>query len=116
MSCDGNRARYFATAAAEAAVMEAFGGDQERAQTIIQTIYDTASQRQDMPPALADALTRVLFSQMKSMGMTPPAHAANGLPKRAARQGYAALAQTFMAIRSGRALPVLSAQIAQATP
>ena len=116
MSCDGNRARYFATAAAEAAVMEAFGGDQERAQTIIETIYDTASQRQDVQPALADALTRVLFNQMKSMGMTPPAHAANGLPKPTARQGYAALAQTFMAIRSGRALPVLAAQIAQATP
>lgn len=116
MSCDGNRARYFAATATEAAVLQAFGGDQERAQTIIETIYDTASQRQDVPPPLADALTRVLFTQMKGMGITPPAHAADGLPKTAARQGYAALAQTFMAIRNGRVLPALATQIAQATP
>lgn len=116
MSCDGNRARYFAATATEVAVLQAFGGDQERAQTIIETIYDTASQRQDVAPPLADALTRVLFGQMKGLGITPPAHAADGLPKLAARQGYAALAQTFMAIRNGRALPTLAAQIAQATP
>lgn len=115
MSCDGNRARYFATAATEAVVLQAFGGDAERAQIIIETIYDTASQRQDVQPALADALTRVLFKQMQDMGITPPTHAMDGLPKPAARQGYAALAQTFMAIRNGRALPALAAQIAQVT-
>src|SRR6266508_5502782 len=116
MSCDGNRARYFAAAASEPAVLQAFGGDPERARQIIETIYDTACQRQDVPPPLADALTRVLFGQMKGLGITPPTHAADGLPKLAARQGYAALAQTLMAIRNGRPLPQLAAQIAQTIP
>ncbi len=82
----------------------------------METIYDTARQRQDVQPALADALTRVLFSQMQALGIAPPTHAADGLPKPAARQGYAALAQTLMAIRGGRSLPTLAAQIAQASP
>src|SRR6266511_1639286 len=116
MSCAGNRARYFAAAASEPAVLQAFGGDPERARQIIETIYDTACQRQDVPPPLADALTRVLFGQMKGLGITPPTHAADGLPKLAARQGYAALAQTLMAIRNGRPLPQLAAQIAQTIP
>lgn len=115
MSCEGNRARYLAVVAAEPAVVAALG-DAAHAQTILLTLYDTACQRQDSAPALADALTRLLFGWLRAQGLTPPTHAADGLPKPAARQGYAAIAQTLLAIRSGRALPALAAQIAQATP
>ena len=116
MSCDGNRTRYVAALAGEETVRQALGGEVERARQILETLYDTACQRQDVPPALADALTRLLFGQMQRLGIRPPTHATDGLPKPSARQGYAALAQTLLAIRGGRALPALAAQIAQAIP
>lgn len=86
MSCDGNRARFFQQVAAEPAVQQALGGDVEHTRTMIETLYDTASRRSDIQPVLADALTRTLFVQMKTLGMTPPAHAADGMPLPTARK------------------------------
>jgi hypothetical protein len=39
----------------------------------------------------AEAKTRALFAQMERLGIKPPTHAADGLPKKASQLGYAAV-------------------------
>ena len=87
MSCDNNRARYF-----DHLVTGAGAGASVTAADL-EALY----QARRGPPAdrlaalMAEAKTRQLFSAMQRAGFTPPAHAANGLPKVASQTGYAAV-------------------------
>ena len=89
MSCDGNRAVYFAHICAHAGA----GGGGGVTPADLETLYE----RNIGPPQgeaealLNDAKTRSLFADMRKLAITPPTHSESGLPKVASRRGYAAI-------------------------
>ena len=115
MSCEKNRGAFVAhVAGGGSAAAQAFGGAND-AGAALETIFDTA--RAQAAPSnlaqqtLATAKTRLLFEWMKRSGFTPPTHSPSGLPKADAQFGYAAMYDTIAALRDGKALPALAAQI-----
>ncbi len=98
MSCDGNRHKYFEKAAGHKAVQDTFGSAAE-AQAALEQVFQIArakavtGDRGQMTQA--EARTRKLFAEMRSVDLKPPTHSANGLPKRDAQFGYAAVQQTL---------------------
>jgi len=114
MSCDGNRHKYFEQAVRHKAVLDTFGSApnaQQALEQIFQTARANAATHDRAQSAQSEARTRKLFDEMKSVGLKPPTHSANGLPKRDAQFGYAAVQQTLEAARNGRSLPMLARQI-----
>jgi hypothetical protein len=92
MSCDGNRRTYLTRLAANPAVAAAAGGGtSDQVVAKLEAIYDAGVGSCATPPAIADALTKVMFKEMQTFGITPPTHSADGMPNVRARQGYAAL-------------------------
>ena len=84
MSCDGNRHRFLTFLHSQKG-MDA---------THLEKLYQIAKARG--PQSTEDEVvqahkTRQLFLAMQKEGIKPPAHAANGLPKRSSRSGYAAI-------------------------
>ncbi len=116
MSCDGNRGKHFAHVAQNQAVQDTFGSAVD-AEAALEQIFNTA-RAQARPGnatlrANAEARTRKLFDEMRSLGIKPPTHSASGLPRKDAQFGYAAIHQTLSAIRSGTRLPGLARQVVE---
>ncbi len=107
MSCDGNRATYFAAVSgAGSAADQAFGGEAAAKQTL-DDLFDMG-RNGPKPPAdakLAEAQTRLLFAGMIRLKIKPPTHSANGLPKTDAQYGYALIQRTLTALEKGEPLP-----------
>lgn len=115
MSCDGNRGRFVRSVAVEPEVAAALGGGNVgRAQQVLETLFALGRTTGRLPATTAQALTRVVFAQMRGLGLPPPTHSASGLPRRDAQQGYALLAQTLAAIRTHAPLPPLAAEVVRA--
>ena len=115
MSCDGNRGKYFGHAAHDQAVQDTFGSSPD-AEAALEQIFNTAraQARPGNAPlrTQAEARTRKLFDEMRTLGIKPPTHSPSGLPRRDAQFGYAAIHQTLEAIRGGKRLPALARQVA----
>ena len=107
MSCDGNRATYFAAVSgAGSAAAQAFGGEAS-ARHALDDLFDLG-RNGPKPPAdarLAEAQTRLLFAGMTRLKIKPPTHSANGLPKSDAQFGYALIQRTLTALEKGEPLP-----------
>lgn len=121
MSCNNSRRKYFAQLAAAPDIAPALGGA-ERAADTLERIFQVA-RNQPQPTdnvqrlvheAKIEAATRLLFADFHHVGVKPPTHAQNGLPKRDAQQGYQAIFYTLKAIRTGGQLPELARQIIDA--
>ena len=114
MSCDGNRGKFFGHAAHHKAVQDTFGSPAE-AEAALEQIFNTARSgaipRDTLQQKKAEARTKKLFEEMRQGGLKPPTHSANGLPRRDAQFGYAAVQQTLDAVRSGKPLPALARSI-----
>ncbi|NUM48017.1 MAG: class I SAM-dependent methyltransferase, partial [Anaerolineales bacterium] len=83
MSCEGHRAKYFDHLAGH---LE--GGNAHH----LEKLYQAASNQPNGDMAeLAELKTRLLFGDMQTLGIKPPTHAANGLPKKKSQHGYAAI-------------------------
>lgn len=83
MSCEGNRLKFFEQAQA------ALGLDAQALERVYQ-----AGKAKGLSPEEEDRATqktRWLFADMQTAGLKPPTHSADGLPKMAARAGYAAI-------------------------
>lgn len=118
MSCDGNRKKFTqACMAPGTAGATAFGGA-EHAQVVMEAVFEqgraNATTSDPAQQVLAEAQTRALFAQMRRMGITPPTHSANGLPKKDAQFGYAAMQRTLAALAHGTPLPAETVRIAHA--
>jgi hypothetical protein len=115
MSCDNNRTKHFkAISGRGTPIAKAFGGPGQ-ARAILEAIFQTGRNAKADNPATrmkAELNTRLLFAEMKGMGIKPPTHSKNGLPKKDAQLGYSAIYDTISAIRRGRPLPALAQQIA----
>lgn len=107
MSCDGNRATYFAAVSgASGAVAQAFGGE-AAAKQALDDLFDLG-RNGPKPPAdvkLVEAQTRLLFTGMNRLKIKPPTHSVNGLPKADAQYGYALIQRTLTALEKGEPLP-----------
>lgn len=107
MSCDGNRATYFAAVSgAGSAATQAFGGE-AAAKQALDDLFDMG-RNGPKPPAdakLAEAQTRLLFAGMTRLKIKPPTHSASGLPKTDAQYGYALIQRTLTALEKGDPLP-----------
>ena len=117
MSCEKNRGAFVShVAGGGSAAAQAFGGSDE-AGAALETIFDTAraqaASRSAPQQKIAEAKTRLLFDWMKRDGFKPPTHSTTGLPKADAQFGYAAMYDTLAALRDGKALPALAAQIVE---
>ncbi len=80
MSCEGNRKRFFD-------VLQARCGLDA---TTLEKVYQ-AGRNQPRDPDEATEKTRLLFDDLRLLGMKPPTHSPDGLPNAAGRQGYAAV-------------------------
>ena len=116
MSCDGNRAKFFAHVAHDEAVQDTFGSSTD-AEAALEQIFNTARSQArpgNVPlSAQAEARTRKLFDEMRGLEIKPPTHSASGLPRKDAQFGYAAIHQTLEAIRDGKPMPGLARQVVQ---
>ena len=107
MSCDGNRATYFAAVSgAGSAAAQAFGGE-AAAKQALKDLFDMG--RNGPKPLtdakLAEAQTRLLFAGMTRLKIKPPTHSMSGLPKSDAQYGYALIQRTLTALEKGEPLP-----------
>jgi len=91
---------FGAAPTSEAALEEIFDRARRQANT-----GDKAAQ------TMAEAQTRALFKIMRERGISPPTHAADGLPKKDAQFGYAAMYQTLAALRDNKPLPNVAAKV-----
>ncbi len=116
MSCDGNRGKFFHHIAQDQAVQDTFGSLAD-AEAAFEQIFNTARAQArpgNVPMrAQAEAHTRKLFDEMRSLEIKPPTHSPSGLPRKDAQFGYAAVHQTLDAIRGGKRLPSLAHQVAK---
>jgi len=107
MSCDGNRDAYFAAVSGGgSAAAQAFGGP-DAAKQALDDLY-SIGRNGPKPPAesrLAEAQTRLMFTQMQRRSIKPPTHSASGLPKSDAQYGYALVQRVLTALERGEPLP-----------
>jgi len=85
MSCEGNRHKFFVHTAAQS-------GSGMSAEAL-EALYQ-ANRRKPATPAeaaAAEAKTRRVFAMIQALGLHPPTHSADGLPKMESRLGYAAV-------------------------
>ncbi len=117
MSCENNRHHYFDHAAQKGGRLATTFGGPQKAHQALEKIYQTARARvRTDNTALqrhAEAHTRALFAKMKTAGIKPPTHSADGLPKKEAQFGYAAVHQTLEAIKKGESLPGIARAVLQ---
>ncbi len=82
MSCEGNRHKFLGHLATVFPALDA--AEMER-------IYQSARAAGVQSPDEETEKTRRLFADMQALGIKPPTHSPDGLPKPASRAGYAAL-------------------------
>lgn len=101
MSCEGNRLKFFEQAQA---VLKLDAAELEK-------IYQAGKAACVMPSEAElermTEKTRLLFQDMRAVGLQPPTHSADGLPKIASRAGYAAV---FDHLRRSAAASVVNIQ------
>ncbi len=88
MSCEGNRHKFLGRLAAIFPELDA---------TELERIYQSAKAAGVQEPGEETEKTRRLFADMQSIGIKPPTHSPDGLPKPASRAGYAALYDAIIA-------------------
>ncbi|MCX7756123.1 MAG: hypothetical protein N2117_12910 [Anaerolineales bacterium] len=96
MSCEGNRLKFFER------VQNALGLDAKTLEKIYQTgkaAGVAAGEEQK-----ADEKTRLLFDDMREVGIQPPTHSPDGLPKADSRAGYAAVFDYLRASAMARSI------------
>jgi len=81
MSCEGNRLKFFEH------VQAALGLNAQE----LEKIYQAGKAACTAPGDKETEKTRLLFRDMQEVGIAPPTHSADGLPKPASRGGYAAV-------------------------
>jgi hypothetical protein len=81
MSCEGNRLKFFEH------VQAALGLNAQE----LEKIYQAGKAACTAPGDKETEKTRLLFGDMREVGIAPPTHSADGLPKPASRGGYAAV-------------------------
>jgi len=122
MSCDGNRHKYFERVTQRETVQQALGLEPKGAAFAMERLYQIgqsvgaakigSQQMSDSELAVETELTRRLFARMRALGLKPPTHSADGLPKPAARFGYGQIERVLEAIESGKPVPEVAASIA----
>ena len=82
MSCEGNRHRFFDQV-----------GSPSLSADSLERIYQANKRPDDSKTKglAAEAKTRALFARMQKMGIKPPTHAEDGLPRKSSQLGYAAV-------------------------
>ena len=124
MSCDGNRHKFWKHLTGGKNPFTALlGGSAEAAQQTMERLYQRGKAEaerltrngklRDVDKAVATTLTKRLFNRMRAVGIKPPTHSKDGLPKMSSRFGYAAVYRTLAAIESGQHLPPDARQIVQ---
>ncbi len=107
MACEGNRSAFFTQVSApDSAAAQAFGSP-EAAKQALDDLF-AIGRGGPRPPAearLAEAQTRLMFTQMQRRSIRPPTHSASGLPKPDAQFGYALVQRTLSALERGEPLP-----------
>jgi hypothetical protein len=107
MACEGNRGAFFTQVSAPgSAAAQAFGGP-EAAKQALDDLF-AIGRGGAKPPAeakLAEAQTRLMFTQMQRRSIKPPTHSTSGLPKPDAQFGYALVQRTLTALERGEPLP-----------
>jgi len=110
---------------ARSEVQAALGApDASAAVTVMERIYQTGQSAgitkakarggDGSEMAVESEKTARLFGRMQKMGLKPPTHSADGLPKKAARFGYGQIERMLDAIEKGDALPESAQRIAAA--
>lgn len=125
MSCENNRNEYFKALGQREDVRQALGLDEKGTAFALERLYQTAQSvgtarledenTSEAEMAVETELTRRLFARMQALGIKPPTHSADGLPKKAARFGYAKIERVLEAIESGKPLPEVMNSIAAKT-
>jgi len=122
MSCDGNRHKYFEQLAQRADVRRALGLSEpaetamalERLYQLAQSAGVAASKGGgEREVTVETELTRALFNRMRAMGIKPPTHSADGLPKTAARFGYGQIERLLRAVDNGGQIPRMAVSISR---
>src|SRR5689334_6036256 len=107
MACEGNRGAFFTQVSAPgSAAAQAFGGS-EAAKQALDDLF-AIGRGGPKPPTeakLAEAQTRLMFTQMQRRSIKPPTHSTSGLPKADAQYGYALVQRTLTALERGEPLP-----------
>jgi hypothetical protein len=87
MSCDGNRHKHFKH------VEQATGGTVKADE--LERVFQAGRNRYDAENGAEqqknEAQTRMLFADMRGLGLRPPTHSKSGLPKKDAQAGYRAV-------------------------
>lgn len=129
MACDSIQEAFATRVATQLA--PSFGGDGDLARDALLQVYELAATRAATPSSggwratlatrAADAQAReatiAVFRQIRSMGLSLPAHgdddpeAGMPLPKRAAQHGWRAVADTLTCAREGCPLPELAREV-----
>jgi len=124
MSCDRNRHKYFERLAQRADVQRALGLDATGCSQALERLYQTgqsvgtlksATEPNELELNLETEMTRSLFERMRALGIKPPTHSADGLPRPGARWGYGQIERLLQAIEGGKPLPAVAASIAEKT-
>lgn len=125
MSCDHNRHKYFEQLSQQENVRQALGLDEadlcvqalERLYQVGQSVgtFKSGTEAVESELAVETELTRKLFNRMRALGIKPPTHSADGLPRKGARWGYGQIERLLEAIEGGKPLPSVAASIAAKT-
>jgi len=124
MSCDGNRHKYFEQLGQRADVQQALGLDAAGCAQALERLYQTAqsvgtlksaTEPNELELNIETEMTRSLFARMRALGIKPPTHSADGLPRKGARWGYGQIERLLQAIEGGKPLPAAAASIAGKT-
>lgn len=93
MSCEGNRHRFFSLVEQRLPDVSA--------QTL-ERIYQAAKNGPETEDeSVLDKKTRLLFQDMEEVGIRPPTHSPDGLPKKASCKGYAAVFDYLRSCKKG---------------
>ncbi|MEP0805689.1 MAG: MoxR family ATPase [Chloroflexota bacterium] len=124
MSCDGNRHKYFEQLSQRADVQQALGLNAIQSAQALERLYQTgqsvgtlksSAEPNETELIVETELTRKLFERMRALGIKPPTHSVDGLPRKGARWGYGQIERTLQAIENGKPLPTVAASIAEKT-
>ena len=107
MSCEGNRHKFFLHAAS----LPGCGLTAEALEALYQASRHKPTAAAEA--AAAEAKTRRVFAMIQAMGLHPPTHSADGLPKIESRLGYAAV---YDCLKNNGLLAALQQAAAQAGP
>ncbi|RME87981.1 MAG: hypothetical protein D6770_08045 [Anaerolineae bacterium] len=124
MSCENNRNRYFDHLAQRSDLQAALGLDEQGTRHLLERLYHLSTSVGSVKTQgggdaqeimLETEYTKRLFERMKAMGITPPTHSKDGLPKVSARFGYGQIERLLRAVEKGAPLPETVRRMAMRT-